>query len=266
MVDYSKIHFWSYILNSSGAPIEDAEVRLYLNDDPTTEANIYDSETSSSYTTTSSVDIKTDNDGFFEFWIPDQWDDGGYEHSQLFRLEWYKAGTVPGLIENINPWPNVFTWENTNTGADKDNKNKFVSNYLVDKWLSHNNEIVPSASPHDLYVVDYSSCGNNRYNKLVSNAFLKNIIDLSSTLGTESLSGNSIVEYQEDITSWSPSGIDYYVDITHTLTSSKNVVVQASRLDNDSEYDLKEIRNIDTTTIRILNDVEVNLRINIQGN
>jgi hypothetical protein len=132
--DSSRIHFWHYVLNEGGQPIQNAEVRLYLSDDPTTEANIFLTELGSSYTTTSQADIKTDNDGFFQCWLANEFEDGGYSYTQAFRLEWYKAGTAPGLIDNINPWPNAFAWEDINSGVDVNHRNKFVSNFLSKKW------------------------------------------------------------------------------------------------------------------------------------
>jgi uncharacterized GH25 family protein len=64
-----RIHFWHYVLNEGGQPLENAEIRLYLQDSPTTEADIYTSPTAATSTTCSQADIKTDNDGYFEFWL-----------------------------------------------------------------------------------------------------------------------------------------------------------------------------------------------------
>lgn len=270
MTDTQKIHFWNYILDNESKPIENAEVRLYLNDNPTTEANIFLTKTSSSYTICSNADIKTDNNGFFEFWIGNEWETGGYPFTQEFRLEWYKAGIEPGLIENINPWPNAFSWENQNTGSDADHINKFISDYYFNKWLDHYNEIVPSASPHNLGAVDFSSCGDNIYNKVISNKMLNDIFTTASNLSSgSSLSGSCIAEYQEDISSgsWIVSGSNYYYyDTTHTGVSGQNVSVQVASGGSLKEYfEPIKIINFNSTVTRILISNNIDVRVNIQG-
>lgn len=261
----NRVHFWHYVLNSGGEPIENAEIRLYLNDNPTTEANIFVNELSAVSTTCSQADIKTNSNGYFEFWLGGEFDDG-YSHTQEFRLEWYKAGIKPGFINNINPWPNAFSWKNLNTGVDRNHKNKFVSDDMVSDWLNHVTAIVPSASPHDLQAVQFSTCGDNIYNKVVSNKFLYDINQLGLISSAASLPSGGVLEHQQDITSWTVSGAYYYADITHPINiTSRNVSIQLSILSSDELYLPERIFNIDGTTTRIITNDNINLRLNLQG-
>lgn len=219
MVD--RIHVWHYILNEEGQPVEDANVRLYLSNS-TTEANIFVSENSTSYTTCSVADIKTNSEGFFEFWLAGNWETGGYDFSQLFRLEWYRPGIKLGYINNYNPWPNILTWVNTSGGGDASYCNKFVSNTLVNTWLTHvsGSDPIPSASIHGISAVDYSSgCSNNDYNKVVSNEFFRNIIEKCDLYDSISLSGGV-----SPSGGFFPSGSEVIED-TFTVTSGGWTVV-----------------------------------------
>ena len=242
---------------------------MFLDDNPTVEANIYLTEVNPIYTTTSVANIKTDNDGFFEFWLGSEWEEGGYSHRQTFRLEWYKAGTAPGVITDVNPWPNAFSWEDKNTGADRDYRNKFVSDFLANKWWTHVQSFVPSASPHDLHPVNVTlGCAgsDNRYNKVVSNKFMNDIIAWSNAESSEALSFGGVMEHQETITSWSTSSGIFYKDITHTPNViSKSVTVQIGKLGDLNQILPKQIINLNASTTRIVMDYEVDVRVNIQG-
>jgi len=262
----SRIHFWHYVLNEEGVPISDVYINLYLNDDPTTEARIYLTETGSSYTTSSVAEIQTDSNGFFEFWLANEWEDGGYPYTQEFRLEWYKAGIAPGVIQNINPWPNAFSWENTNIGADVSDKNKFISDFYGNKWWSHVNAVVPSASPHDIYPVDYSSgCDDNKYNKVVSNKMLYDIITWCTAEGSESLEYGGVNEHQEEVTTWTPSGDIFYKDVSHSNIIGKTTIVRLAKINDKKEIVPKRIRHLNSTATRIFMDYEVNVNVNVQG-
>jgi len=261
--DNSRTYFWHYIVNEEGQPIQNAEVRLYLDDDPTIEATIFLTEVSILSTTCSVADIKTDNDGFFAFWLGNEFEDGGHSLRQEFRLEWFKAGTAPGLIKEINPWPNAFAWQNVNTGADRDYKNKFVSDYLANKWWTHFNAHVPSASPHDLYPVDYESgCDDDRYNKVVSNKFVDDIWDWCVAEGTETVENQSVFELQQSL-SWTASGDTYWCDISHPSNIGQDVLITLVKL--DKQILPKKIINVSSAITRIVVDHSVDLIVNMQG-
>jgi hypothetical protein len=136
-------------------------------------------------------------------------DEGGYAHTTEFILEWFKAGIAPGYIYNYNPWPNALVWRDTDIGADVTYENKFVSNFLANKWYGHAISIVPSDAPHDLYPVDYESgCDDNTYNKVVSNKFIFDILVGCAAGDTFNLTSiyDNVQEHQELVSSWTASG------------------------------------------------------------
>ena len=78
----ARIHFWQYIVNEDGEPVENAVIRFYLADS-TTEAEVFLHPTAGTTTITSVADFKTNSDGFFEVWFGDEFENtGGYEASQ----------------------------------------------------------------------------------------------------------------------------------------------------------------------------------------
>ena len=265
MTDLSRIHYWHYIIAENGTPIQDAEVRFYLNG-TTTEANIFLSETATSYTTTSNADLKTDADGFFEFWLENGWESGGYNHDQQFKLEWFKAGARPTSVSNINPWPNAFKWEDIRVGEDKNYQNKFISDFYGNKWWLHLESIVPSASPHDLGPVNLDNiCTDDVYNKVLSNKFGYDILDIASTYGSVTVASEDVVEDRYNITSWTLSGGFYYTDVTHSNISSKYISLQVKRASDSQIIEPKDVVHIDTSTTRIWMDSEVDVDICVHG-
>ena len=81
-------HVWYYLKDEDGEPIEGASINLYFND-TTTEATIYGSRSTSAALDQST--IVTDSNGYFEFYIGDQFEDSpavGYSPDQIFHLQW----------------------------------------------------------------------------------------------------------------------------------------------------------------------------------
>ena len=112
----NRVHFWDFLLNEEGQPIANAEIWVYLAGS-TTPADLYDSENgnyiSSDIPTFQSYEganealsgkeiIRTDNTGYFEFWIGKESELNGYLPTQKFKLKWYKAGIAEGTIDFIN--------------------------------------------------------------------------------------------------------------------------------------------------------------------
>ena len=258
-----RIHIWHYILKEDGEPMENADIRLYLSG-TTTEANIYLTKNSANYTTCRNSDLKTNNDGYVEFWLAGDWESGGYAFTQLFKLEWYKVGTAPGFIEDYNPWPNTLIWRDTNSSADKDYRNKFVSNYLVNRWLTHIPQIVPSASPHNLQPVDYESgCLDDVYDKVVSNKMLNDI--LQNCYASDSFGFTCDADsHSEDITSWSIIGSQYYKDISHPTVNNDSYVVLVD-INTLEQVVPANIIFTGTNTTRIIVEENNDMRVTISG-
>jgi len=271
-VTSERIHFWHYVLNEGGQPIQNAEIRLYLQSSPTTEAEIYTSPIAVTSTTCSLADIKTDNDGYFEFWLEGEGGEGGYAHATEFILEWYKAGTAPGYIYNYNPWPNALVWRDKNIGADVNYENKFISNYLAEKWFGHANAIVPSASPHDLHPVDYQSgCDDNTYNKVVSNKFIYDIQVGAADGETFNLTSiyDGVQEHQKVVSAGNliVSGSLYYKDINHVGVTG-DTVVKMVKIDGYEEIIPAVVQRLSSTSTRVAIDISAgytDVWVTIQG-
>jgi len=109
-----RVHYWSFLLNEEGQPIENAEIWIYLAGSNSKAADLYSSEDGVYNTTpyqltfnskengTTSEIIKTDANGYFEFWIGDASEPNGYTTAQKFKIKWYKSGITEGEIDNIN--------------------------------------------------------------------------------------------------------------------------------------------------------------------
>jgi hypothetical protein len=75
----ARVDYWQYLLDSNGEPLPFAEVRVYLAG-TLTEADIYLDSSFGSITTASSESLKTDKNGFIQFWVGDRWEtEGGYQ-------------------------------------------------------------------------------------------------------------------------------------------------------------------------------------------
>jgi hypothetical protein len=136
-VNKNRFHYWSFLLDEEGQPIENASIWVYLAG-TSTPAELYPSENGNYQTTPSviytfksyegadesddDVDIiKTDENGFFEFWLGNVNEINGYETNQKFKINWYKAGIAEGQIDYVNiiTYYPTFTWRGTwGSGVD----------------------------------------------------------------------------------------------------------------------------------------------------
>lgn len=190
----ARYHYWQYIVDEEGSPLDSVDISFYLSDQPTVFANIFLNPTTGAITTTEQADLKTNANGFFEFWVGDPWEvEGGYEHTQKFRLEWYKAGIIAGKIDPVDIFPPLPSVDETATGqgiGEREKKNKLISNALAFKWNQHIDLPVPSASPHDIQPVRFCDT-DNEFNKVVSNRLINKIFQGALSAGTVSLDASA---------------------------------------------------------------------------
>ena len=189
----ARSHYWQYILNSEGQPVEDVSITLYLAGTTTT-ARVYTSETGGT-PSSAAPQATTDADGFFEFWISNDSDDTtyGYPTTQKFKLNWVKSGIVASAtIDNLDIFPPVLTFDEvevSGASASDSQKNKLVSNLLASGWEDHKNIVQSSSTPaHGLDDVDETDT-SLRYNKLVNNYLAKGWEDHKDSLYTVAGSG-----------------------------------------------------------------------------
>jgi hypothetical protein len=259
-----RVKFWSYILSEDGTPLQDVEVRIYLQDNPTVEANIFIVPSGGVYTTSSVTDLKTDNNGYFEVWFANEWEDGGHLPDQKFRLEWYRAGIAPGVVEFIDPWSNAFAVdESQSSGNDAFTRNKLISNFQGKKWQDHLESSPNEATPHDLTPVSFAlSAVDTVYNKVVSNELFNDIFTTSNSASAVSLSG-SVDEYQETVSAWNPSGGEFEAKITHNL-GTEDVSVQVVNI-NNFKIVPADIIVLDADGVRVIVAIDGTYYINVQG-
>jgi len=247
----ARIHFWQYIVNDTGDPLENVNVRVWKADSPTEEAYIFTHPITGNPTTTSTAGLSTDGNGFVECWFGDELESsGGYSSSQRFKLTWYRAGMSDGYIDNINIYPNTFrVVETDNVSSDKDVKNKLISNQLAYNWESHRNTSVVSTTIHGMEPVDENDT-NTDYNKLVSNVKMNHIWSVLTSAGAASISisGSAVREF--DVTSWTSSGDLYYADLDHFLNRNYPIV-SAYKTSNGKQIQPNEIESISNSRIRI---------------
>lgn len=244
----ARVHWWSYLVNEEGQPIEGADISIYLAG-TTTAANIFTGESGGTANNTT-PQVSTNEDGFFEFWIANNSEASGYDYSQKFKVKWETTGVADGEIDNINVFPAAEEVDETDTTTVK---NKMVSNSLAKNWEDHRISTY-SSEPHGIEPVDETDT-NTTKNKVVSNNLLKSIFD---SLG----SATSL--YSTSVSSWTSDGDLYYADITHNLAQSNPSV---SLFDDSSNQQIIPAK-IDPTSnniVRIWLASEENITVSVIG-
>jgi hypothetical protein len=114
------------LLNKEGQPIENADVSIYLAG-TNTDATVFLDEFSSSSVSTSPQVITNEN-GYFEFWLPDPNSSSGYSITQKFKIYWDKTGIETGYIDYVDIYPTSSPVNETDSDEVKD---KSISNLLA---------------------------------------------------------------------------------------------------------------------------------------
>lgn len=260
----ARVHYWQFIVDEEGRPLESVDIRFLLSDEPTQEAEIFTHNSLGGPTTTSSANIQTDGNGFFEFWIGDEFELlGGYVATQKFLLTWQRAGILFGQIDDIDVFPPVFTVnENDNSSPVKDQKNKMVSNALAYKWDTHADSTAGN-QPHNFQPIDTSSSNTNN-NKMVSNSLMNYLLSALSSAGTISIAASAAIERQFIVSSWTASGSEYYVSIDHFLDNTYPLV-QIRNTDTKYQYIPKKVVSLGNNSIRIFAAEDNNSTITVVG-
>ena len=258
-----RVHFWQYIVNDEGEPLENVNVRIYKADSPDDEANIFTHPSTGTYTQSSVALLTTDGNGFFECWFGDELEGiGGYSASQRFKLEWERAGLSNGYVDNINVYPNTYrVVETDNTSSDKNVKNKMVSNLLAYNWETHRN--AGTTSVHNLAAVDYEDT-NTDYNKLVSNSLMNYFYSVLTSAGAISISASAAAVREFDVSAWTSSGGLYYADLDHFLNRDYPVI-SVYKSSNGKQIQPIEVESMTNSRTRIWMPSEITLDVTIIG-
>ena len=255
----ARIHYWQYIVDDQGRPLQDVNVRLYLSDNPTLEADIFTHHALGAPTTTSLALLQTDGNGFFELWIGDEFENiGGYVSTQKFKLTWQRAGIQIGSISNIDVFPPVFKVDETdNTSSTKTDKNKTVSNELAYKWDQHVDSVY-TVEPHDFKPVDTLK-DDIINNKLVSNYLMNYILSAIASAGTLSNPASALsvhTAFPIGSGDWAASGDgSFYYDLSHFFGREYPIVQLTKRDGNPKKdnfrFEPTNVRSLDLNTLRV---------------
>jgi len=268
----ARIHYWQYIVDDQGRPLQDVNIRMYLSNSPTQEADIFTHQALGAPTTTSVADIQTDGNGFFEFWIGDEFENiGGYVSTQKFKLTWSRAGIQIGAISNIDIFPPVFKVDETdNVSSTVTEKNKTISNELAYKWDTHVDSNIDS-EPHSFQAVDILK-SDAIPNKLVSNYLMNYILSAIASAGTLSIEATGAIQKAFTLAGgdWSVSGDgSYYYDLAHFFGRQYPVVQVTKRMGNPKldnyRIEPKNVRSLDENTIRISVSTAIDAEVTIIG-
>lgn len=243
----AKVEYWQYFIDKKGKPRKNTQVRVYLAG-TSIEANIYIDKDFGTLTTSSEEDLKTNLFGFVQFWVGDSLEtEGGYDVDQQFKV-----------VCNVDEIDNIYLFAPVRSIKVSDaikgipsNKDfdKVISNLQGYNWDDHVNQIVPSASPHDLQPVDLFDTDTVQ-NKVISNKLgyqLYKMVELSSSVSVDISAARF---YSESITSWSSSGGIFYKDITHNF-NNYYPIVKVSKTINNNYIEAKKIEAISSNVIRI---------------
>jgi len=161
-----RYHFWQFLINQEGQPINDADISVYAAG-TTTPVVVYLGELSSE-TANVAPQVKTNSNGFFEFWIGDEEEAIGYTRGTKFKISWNRTGIASGTIDNIEVFQTTEGVDETD--ADSTFKNKLISNALAYQFDTHSkHDVLDDGYPiHGLMMVDTNST-ENVFNKVISN-------------------------------------------------------------------------------------------------
>lgn len=257
-----RVHFWQYIVNDTGEPLGNVNVRVYLSNSPTTEAQIFVHPTAGISTTSSVTSLTTDANGFVECWFGDLFETDGYPPSQKFKVSWSRVGLSDGYIDNIDIYPNAYSVvETDNISSDKDVENKMISNQQAYNWEAH--RTATGVNVHGLEEADWNDT-DTTYNKLVNNSLMNYFWSVITSAGSVSIAASAAAVREFSVTSWSGSAGNYYKDLDHFLNRDYPVV-SVYKQSNERQIQPTEIESISSTRTRLWMKEEVTINVTIIG-
>jgi len=145
----SRYHWWGFIVNEAGEPIENAEIRVKLAGSEEM-ANVYYDEFGNSNSAdtpalSAGPQLSTLSNGYYEFWIGDISEPYGYRNEQKFKIEWIRIGVAAGEVDYVNVFPlgpQIEQMSITNCVSPSTQRNKMISDYYACKWDTHTDATV----------------------------------------------------------------------------------------------------------------------------
>jgi len=193
----SRAHYWSYLLNEEGQPVDAANITIYLAT-TSTAAYVFSVE-SGGIASNTAPQTTTNDEGFFEFWIGASNEINGYDAGQKFKITWSSPGTISdGEIDNME----ILTVPGEVDETDTDTlKNKFVSNLLAKGWSAKTDTLTSAIAS-----ASWQVSGGDNYYELTHNlnnsyplVMLYNDADnKTDTIEVETLTINSVRLWKTD--------------------------------------------------------------------
>jgi len=220
----SRKKFWAFLKNEMGSPIPSASINVYLNG-TSTEAQLYSTPVSANGDEINQSTFTTDTSGFFEFYVGDVYESGnkiGYDPDQLFKIEWESTDGIKfGSIDNLQLFYQLFLADPTD--SEDTVKNKLVSNDDSFEWSTHV-EQTWFHEVHQIEKIDVEDSISSTYNKLVSNALMRDIkteLDIITISGADAItietSGALGRDFFVPAANWVADSGYYSYTVTHSL-------------------------------------------------
>ncbi len=228
-------HYWQFLVTDEGNPIENAEITIYIAGS-TDAAYVYLDEIGGTPLNVGPQTV-TSRKGYFEFWVADVSEIGGYNFNQKFKLGWRSTGIAEGYIDYID----IFSTSVAEVDVTSSDGlvNKAVSNELARGWENHSSIILGvngAITAHGMSGVDVAqhnvTIENDTSSKLVSNIMGNNWEGHANTEFDEvsdwvfTLSGSAPQDADVAGGPGNPHGIEL-VDITSS-SIERNVLVSNS--------------------------------------
>lgn len=166
-----RYHYWQFLVNQDGQPINGASISIFKAG--TTESiSVYKGEYTTDVVSTS-PQIITNSNGYFEFWIGDEEETAGYTRGTKFKIVWNREGVTYGSVDYIDVFPDLEGVDETDSTSPY--KNKLISNALAYSYTSHlRHDVTNDGFPiHGLMTVDVLS-SDSTINKVISDRNAKN--------------------------------------------------------------------------------------------
>jgi hypothetical protein len=178
----ARYHWWGFIVNEAGEPIENAEITIKLAGTEELACVYYDefgnANSCLNPELSAGPQLSTLSNGYYEFWIGDISEPYGYRNDQKFKIEWIRIGVAQGMIDYVNIFPlgpQTYPVSFNNCVSPSMERNKLVSDYLACKWDSHSDHNIVTESGdfspiHGIEFVDVESL-DTVPNKIINNYY-----------------------------------------------------------------------------------------------
>jgi hypothetical protein len=260
----ARAHVWQYLINREGQPIEGATVQVYLAGSET-QATIYHQEDGGSPDAVGQV--VTLSNGFFEFWIADLQEDGGYDSSQKIKIAWDKAGISKGHIDYVDVFDESLDYYPVDVKDNSQTKDRVVSNYYANIWTEHVTGTSYNEGAHNIYSIVDGSIDTIR-NKLVSDNHLNtlnlNTEFLSASIDNLTVDGSYLTAYTAFLSAAIDANTQSIIDMMPLSSSVYSLELNTDFLSAAIDANNYDINVLSVSAIILQNEIE-SVQVNVDN-